>query len=120
MHCNLGILRTLSAAPVGLSHKKWTTKLWTTAATFADISLDTVVQGQLMAAYGEVSRVGAWPGIISEHRTEGGLGKTMASVWRDEFVRLRDGDQFFYRRQSRIPRIVIRRLKKCVRDILRR
>ena len=92
----------------------------TTAATFADISSDTIVQGQLMAAYGEVNKVEAWPGMISEDRTEGGLGKTMANVWRDEFVRLRDGDQFFYRRQNRIPRIVRRRLRKCVRDIWRR
>lgn len=67
--------------------------------TFAAISRDKTVQERLSAAYnGNVDLVEAWPGMMAEDHLRGsGVGETLERVWREEFIRLRDGDQFFYR-----------------------
>lgn len=52
---------------------------------------------KLLAAYGNVRNVEAWPGLMAEDHVPGAsMGPTMLAIWRREFKRMMDGDRFFY------------------------
>lgn len=71
------------------------------ASKFSDITSDKKVQAQLKEAYGEVALVEAWPGLMAEDHEQGSsFGPTLLSIWNTEFLRLRDGDRFFFRRKG--------------------
>ena len=77
----------------------------TTARRFTDITRLTDVAEKLSTAYdGNITEVEAWPGMMCEdHLPGGGMGPTMETVWKHEFIRLRDGDQFFYLNTDAFP-----------------
>lgn len=97
---------------------------------FQQISRDRTVQAKLMAAYGTVNRVEAWPGLLAEDHFPGAsMGPTMLTIWFKEFSRMRDGDRFFYwnrglfsqtlwKRMPRIPAMF--QEKEILRDIILR
>lgn len=94
-----------------------------TARTFADISSDPETRSRLEEAYGDVDLVEAWPGLMAEDHLRGSsIGRTLFEVWRKEFLRLRDGDQFFFRnRKSFFFRLRRRRaLRSLINPILGR
>ena len=67
------------------------------AATFADISSDPEVQDRLAAAYKTVDQVDLWVGGLAEDKVKGGMvGPVFYHILRDQFIRLRDGDRFWY------------------------
>ncbi|MEO0531156.1 MAG: peroxidase family protein [Planctomycetota bacterium] len=66
-------------------------------ASFSDITTDAVVQGQLQAVYGDVDNIDPWVGALAEDYLPGAsTGELMTVALIDQFVRLRDGDRFFY------------------------
>lgn len=68
------------------------------AASFENITTDRSVQSKLRQAYVTPDRVEAWPGLMAEdHVTGSSFGRTLLAIWEREFLRLRDGDRFFFR-----------------------
>jgi hypothetical protein len=69
-----------------------------TVQRFSDISRDPAVQANLADAYTSVNDIDAWGGGLAESRLGGALvGETWRAIIADQFIRLRDGDRFFYR-----------------------
>ncbi|MDX6583890.1 MAG: peroxidase [Solirubrobacterales bacterium] len=61
---------------------------------------------RLRAIYGDVDRVDAFVGMVSEPHPHGGeLGQLQAAIWRRQFEALRDGDRFFYLNDPALERI---------------
>lgn len=89
------------------------------AEKFSDINSDATVAAKLEKAYEDVVNVEAWPGMVAEEHAAGsGMGETMIRVWSEEFRRLRDGDQFYYREPSFVRELASLRLPGVV-DIWR-
>lgn len=64
---------------------------------FSDITRNMALQNKLQSAYGTVDRIEAWVGLVAEDHARGSsMGRTMLNVWRREFIRMRDGDRFFF------------------------
>lgn len=72
---------------------------------FRDITRNLFVALQISMAYrGKINTVEAFPGLLAEdHAAGSSFGETMKAVWKAEFSRLRDGDQFFYLRKNKYP-----------------
>lgn len=67
------------------------------AVTFDQITSNKNVQSAMQNVYKSAGLVEAWPGLVAEDRAPGSsMGPTMLALWRREFVRLRDGDSFYY------------------------
>jgi len=66
-------------------------------ASFEDISSDPEVQARLAEAYGDVAAMDVWLGGLAEDPLPGAMvGELIATILRDQFVALRDGDRFWY------------------------
>lgn len=78
------------------------------AKSFSDISRDAQTASNLAKAYdNKVDDVEAFVGLIGEdHMGGSGVGRTMGAVWKAEFTRLRDGDQFFYLNTDKFPELL--------------
>ena len=69
------------------------------AATFADISSVGTTQTNLASAYASVDEVDAWTGGLAEDHVNAGLvGELFSHILVDQFIRLRDGDPFWFDR----------------------
>ncbi|MEZ6072732.1 MAG: peroxidase family protein [Pirellulales bacterium] len=67
-------------------------------ATFADITSDVDLQLDLQSLYGNVDDIDLWVGALAEdHLPDSSLGELLSTAIIDQFVRLRDGDRFWYR-----------------------
>ncbi len=86
----------------------------------ASISDDPEVQARLAATYADVDQVDPWVGGLSEPAVNGGLlGETFSAIVRDQFLRLRDGDRFWY--QNHLPpRIVNKLQRQTLTKVIRR
>ena len=61
------------------------------------MSVDPAFVGHLNDLYGTTERIDLWIGAMSEKHIEGGsVGETVAAGLHEQFVRLRDGDRFFF------------------------
>lgn len=71
----------------GLKPVKWftqITKYWPVAKKLRDV-------------YGDVDRVEAWMGGVAEDHIRGGsMGPLFTAIWERQFLRLRDGDRFYF------------------------
>lgn len=93
------------------------------ATSFSQISSNPPTAQALSNAYdGNVDNVEAWPGMMAEDKVPGSsCGRTLCAVWEAEFLRLSNGDQFFYlQRKKSIPSIVRRFLRRQLRDIYKK
>jgi hypothetical protein len=67
------------------------------AESFADVSSDPELQSRLAEAYGDVDAIDAWLGGLAEDPLPGAMvGELVATVVREQFRVLRDGDRFWY------------------------
>ncbi len=67
------------------------------ARSFADVCSDPLVQEALENAYGELRYLDLWTGGLSEDHLPGAmLGETFHTIIADQFLRLRDGDRFWF------------------------
>lgn len=65
--------------------------------SFDQITSDIAVQDQLSAVYGSVDKVDAFVGGVAEDHVPGAMvGELFYTIIRDQFLRLRDGDRFWY------------------------
>ena len=69
---------------------------------FSDVTSDTVLQKSLQDTYGSVDNLDLFIGGLAEnHASTGGrLGQTFQQIILDQFVRLRDGDRFYWQNQK--------------------
>lgn len=66
-------------------------------SSFADITSDVALQAALASVYASVNDIDPWIGGLSEDHIAGGsIGELFATIIMDQFVRLRDGDRFWY------------------------
>ncbi len=67
-------------------------------SSFADITSDGELQTKLEEIYeGDVNNIDAFVGLLAEDHLDGAaVGETLQAVLVDQFVRLRDGDRFYY------------------------
>lgn len=66
-------------------------------SSFSQITRNADLAAALKGVYGDVNRVDAWVGILAEDHLPGSsVGPTADAVITDQFVRLRDGDRFWY------------------------
>jgi hypothetical protein len=64
---------------------------------FAQITSDPDLQAALQAVYGDVDQIDVWAGGLAEDHLPGAmLGELFWTVVRDQFLRFRDGDRFWY------------------------
>ena len=65
--------------------------------SFSQITTDPALQAKFASAYATIDDVEAWVGMIAEkHQRNALVGPTMIAVLKEQFVRLRDGDRFWY------------------------
>lgn len=78
---------------------------------FDQITPDPEIQARLAAAYDHVDQIDAWVGLLAEPHREGAfVGETLMRVLRDQFVRLRDGDRFWY--ESYLPGTMVQEVNR--------
>ena len=66
-------------------------------ADFDEITSDVVVQARLASVYDDVDQIDLWVGGLAEDPEGAGLlGETFTHIIRDQFLRLRDADAFWY------------------------
>lgn len=66
----------------------------------------TTLAARLKAIYGGVDRLDALVGLSSERHVPGTeLGELELAIWKRQFAALRDGDRFFYARDTALPAI---------------
>ncbi|NCA12112.1 hypothetical protein EBR56_09975, partial [bacterium] len=69
--------------------------------SFADITPDRATQAALAATYGSVDKVDLWVGGLAEKHLPGSsLGETFTRILVDQFMRLRDGDRYWYQNKG--------------------
>jgi hypothetical protein len=69
--------------------------------SFAEITADPAVQSGLQALYGDVNRIDAWVGALSEDHVPGAaVGPLIAYGLAEQFRRTRDGDRLWYLRDT--------------------
>lgn len=79
--------------------------------SFDQINPDPEIHGRLSAAYSDVDQIDAWIGLLAEPHREGAfVGETLMRVLRDQFLRLRDGDRFWY--ESYLPEPLVREVDR--------
>jgi len=90
------------------------------AKAWSDISTDREVQTCLKTAYAGVDDIDAWIGLLSEDHASGALvGPTLRALLADQFLRLRDGDRFWY--TSYLPPVMVQFVEKqTLAQIIRR
>ena len=88
--------------------------------SFSEVSSDPGTRARLAAAYGSVDEIDVWVGGLAEDRVAGGhVGPFVRKVLLDQFVALRDGDRFWYRRVLSLD--AIRELEGTrLSDVIRR
>jgi len=69
----------------------------------------TTLAARLKAVYGDVGKLDAFVGMISERHVVGTeFGELQLAIWKRQFEALRAGDRFFYRNDSALPAIAQR------------
>ena len=78
---------------------------------FAEINGKPEIRKSLQAAYQDVNRVDMWIGGLAEKPVRGAIvGRTVGTILKDQFERLRDGDRFWY--EIYLPRDLVKMVKK--------
>jgi hypothetical protein len=69
--------------------------------SWTQITSNGAVQQELQATYGSVDQIDPFEGMLAEDHLPGAdVGPTIKAILADQFVRLRDGDRFFFLNQS--------------------
>lgn len=94
----------------------------TARASFAEISSDSAVVARLQSAYASVDDIDPWTGGLAEDHVQGAqVGELFHAIIRDQFLRLRAGDRFWFEHDPAISpslRAEIRAVRLA--DVLRR
>lgn len=64
---------------------------------FSQITSDTTVQSKLASLYDSVDEIDPWIGcLVEDHLPGAGVGELVATILKDQFGKLREGDRFYY------------------------
>ena len=87
---------------------------------FYEITSDEDLAERLENVYGDVDSIDLWVGGLAEDHVDGALlGPTFYAIVSDQFVRLRDGDRFYYEKMYRGRNL--REMKRTtLADVIRR
>lgn len=99
--------------------------------TFAEITNDVTLQNKLESLYGHPDHIDPWVGALAENRIQTkAVGELLAVIIRDQFVRTRDGDRYWYEidpalteemkeeiRNTKLSDVIIRNTKWTSNDI---
>jgi len=67
-------------------------------SSFTEITKDTVVSNGLAQLYNTVDDIDPWIGGLAEdHLNDANVGPLFYEIIRDQFIRLRDGDRYYYK-----------------------
>jgi len=90
--------------------------------SFADITPDKATRDALAATYGTVDKVDLWvAGLAEKHLPGSSLGATFTRILVDQFMRLRDGDRYWYQNKGVLPADVAQLVRNSsLADIVRR
>lgn len=87
---------------------------------FAEITSDVDVQDALREAYGSVDNIDLWVGGLAEdHAAGASVGPLFQRIVADQFMRLRDGDRFWYERDLKGAELAAVR-ETSLADVIRR
>ncbi len=90
--------------------------------TFADLTSDTDLQATFQSVYGSVDEIDPWIGFMAEDHLPGTiLGQTLYELLMQQFLKLRDGDRFYYENDPTLTQAeldVIKNIK--LSDIIKR
>ena len=65
--------------------------------SFDDMPMPADMRDKFESVYASVNHIDPWPGMLAEDHVPGSLlGETMHAIILDQFIRLRDGDRFWY------------------------
>ena len=65
--------------------------------SFSDLCSDQEVNDVLTNLYGTIDHLDPWVGMLAEDHMDGALfGETIMKIMEDQFLRLRDGDRFYF------------------------
>ena len=88
---------------------------------FSQITSDTALAATLQKLYKSVDNIDAWVGMLAEDHVPGAsLGQTHIAIMRDQFMRLRDGDRFWYQNGMFNPQQLARIESTRLSDIMMR
>ena len=66
-------------------------------SSFDQIHSDPEIAESLSRMYGNVNNIDLWTGLLAEEHLSGSMmGPTLYNIMEDQFLRLREGDRFFY------------------------
>lgn len=87
---------------------------------FDQITSDPAMQAKLASTYGSVNNIDLWIGGLAEDHLPGSsVGETFSAILVDQFVRLRDGDRYWY--ELSLPRDLVNEINDTsLADIIRR
>jgi hypothetical protein len=89
--------------------------------SFPQITSKPALAAKLQALYTSVDNIDPWIGMLAEDHLPGAsVGPTHAAVLMDQFLRLRDGDRFWYRNGQFNPREAAVIEASTLSEILRR
>jgi hypothetical protein len=91
-------------------------------SSFSQITSDLAVQSALKAAYGTVDKVELWVGGLAEQHLPGSsVGPLFAAILKDQFMRLRSGDRFWYQNPGVLPQAQAAEVERTLlSDIIKR
>lgn len=93
----------------------------TAVTQFSEITSDLTRQQNLAATYASVNDIDPWVGLLSEDHVAGSVtGPTLRAILIDQFVRLRDGDRFYYRNDTALASLWTQLEATRLSDIIRR
>ena len=65
--------------------------------SFSDLTSNAILAAQFAAVYASIDEVDLWVGGLAEQKVAGSqLGETFHAIVLDQFLRLRDGDRFYF------------------------
>lgn len=90
--------------------------------TFEEITTDPVMLARLKKAYKSIDKIDPWVGGLCEKPYRKALvGELFYTVLRDQFLRLRDGDRFWYQNDPAFSKLEVVKLKRTkLSDIIKR
>tara|TARA_R110002126_G_scaffold75704_2_gene188832 strand:- start:3736 stop:5421 length:1686 start_codon:yes stop_codon:yes gene_type:complete len=81
------------------------------ATSWSEITADPAAQARMSSIHASVDDLDPWVGLLCEDHAPGALvGPTLKAILTDQFVRIRDGDRFWY--QSYLPAPLASRLER--------
>ncbi len=89
---------------------------------FSEITTDEELASKLKFLYGNVDNIDAWIGLLAEDHVENTIfGETLLQIMKDQFLRLRDGDRFYYENDPAFTKEEITEIKNTkIHDIIMR